>query len=302
MLNKLITNIIHLLPEKFIWIFSKRYIAGKEFSDAVRIIRQLNNKGIKATVDVLGEYIQIAEEAIAYKENYIQIIECIKKEKLKASLSLKPSMFGLLINDDFCYMQLKEVIKKAEDANLSVCMDMEDSSCTQKELFLFEKLYSEFPDTITIALQAYLHRTLDDLKWLKSLMIPGKPIKVRICKGIYVEPEHIAYKKPDEVNNNFLSCTKYMVDNGFFSALATHDKHLIGSLKEMLIEKNRSSDSYEFQMLLGVRPKLRDRIVLKHPLRIYVPFGKHWFGYSTRRLKENPSIVMHILKALFMRG
>lgn len=303
MLNRLIAKIIALLPENLVWIFSKRYIAGKNLSDAVKVTQNLNSSSIKATVDVLGEYIKATHEAVEYKLKYLEAIDTIKKHNLDTTVSIKPTMFGLLLDKDFCYQQLHEVISKAKQNELLVCMDMEDSSCTQIELNLFEKLYNEFPETVTLVLQAYLRRTLDDLKWLKSIMLPNYPINVRICKGIYIEPAEVAFQKYKEVNENFLRCVDYMLDNGFFTAIATHDKRLVKAINQMLAKKGTARETYEYQMLYGVRPNLRDKLVkLGHTMRVYVPFGTHWYGYSTRRLKENPRMIPHIIKALVYRG
>jgi proline dehydrogenase len=303
MLNKFISKIIALLPENIVWIFSKRYIAGKKISDAIRVAKKLNQKGIETTIDVLGEYIQKINEAKEYKKNYLNTIQTISKNKIKTSLSVKPSMFGLLLDEEFCYLQLQEVVKKAQEKALKVCLDMEDSTCTQIELSIFERLYKEFPDSVTLVLQAYLYRTLNDLKWLKSIMLPEYPINVRLCKGIYIESAKVAYKQHKAINKNYIVCADYMLNNGFFSALATHDKKLIDVLTGMLKQKKIGPVSYEFQMLFGVRPHLRDKLIKNnHPMRVYVPFGTHWYGYSTRRLKENPRIITHIIKALIVRG
>lgn len=303
MLNKLIAKLVALLPESLVWIFSKRYIAGKQLSDAVKVIKTLNGGNINATIDVLGEYINKTSEAIEYKQNYLQAIDVIIENGLETTISVKPSMFGLLLDEEFCYVQLHELIAKANKAGLSVCMDMEDSSCTQIELKIFERLYKEFPQTVTLVLQAYLRRTLDDLKWLKAIMLPDYPINIRLCKGIYVEPEDIAFTKYKEINSNYHICAQYMFDNGFYSALATHDKRLIKALLETISNTLLPKERYEFQMLYGVRPKLRNKLLRQgHIMRVYVPFGTHWYGYSTRRLKENPRMVTHIIKALILQG
>lgn len=303
MLNKLIAKIVALLPENLVWIFSKRYIAGKYLSDAVKVIATLNKSGISSTIDVLGEYIEKTFEAVEYKQEYLVAIDEIVKEKLETTISVKPSMFGLLLDEEFCYQQLREVIAKAKVSGLSVCMDMEDSSCTQTELNLFEKLYNEFPGTITLVLQAYLKRTLDDLKWLKSIMKPAYPINIRICKGIYVESPDIAFQTYKDINANYMVCAEYLIENGFFAALATHDKKLIKSLESYIKRHSVQADKYEFQMLFGVRPKLRNSLIAKgHSMRVYVPFGTSWYGYSTRRLKENPRMIPHIIKALVFQG
>ncbi len=303
MINRLFASIIALMPENLIWIFSKRYIAGKALNDAVSTARELNNIKVEATIDVLGEYITKKEEAIAYKENYIETMEAVKEHSLKATISVKPTMFGLLLDKDFCFDQIREVIQRANTLDLSICMDMEDSSCTDIELDIFERLYKEFPANVTLVLQSYMRRTLDDLKRLSNINITEHPINIRICKGIYIEPEEVAFQKGKEVNKNYLDSLEFMIENGFYPSIATHDNRLISGALKLIKENNLDASKYEFQMLYGVRPKLRAKLVkLGHPMRVYVPYGTHWFGYSTRRLKENPRIIPHMIKALFVRG
>ncbi len=291
------------MPENIVWIFSKRYIAGKKLEEAVTVIKSYNEEGITTTIDVLGEYVKELNEAIAYKEQYLKSIDSVHKEGLQTSVSIKPSMFGLLIDSEFCYRQMREVLTIAKNVGLTVCMDMEDSSCTQIEIELFERLYKEFPDTISIVIQAYLKRSLNDLKRLQQMMLPGHPINVRICKGIYIEEETIAFKSYDDINRNYLTCVDFLLDNHFFAAIATHDKKLVPVIEKKITEKNISKTDYEFQMLYGVRPKQAKRLRESgHNVRIYVPYGTHWFGYSTRRLKENPRMITHIIKALVIPG
>ena len=303
MLNKIIVDLVKIMPENLVWIFSKRYIAGKTLEDAERVTKQLNAQRVYTTIDVLGEYIKHTDEALEYKEGYLMTIDSVKANGLQATLSLKPSMFGLLIDHDFCYNNIRDVLIKARKTGVSICLDMEDSSCTDIEIELFEKFYQEFPETVSFVLQAYLRRTLDDLKRLHKINKKENPINIRICKGIYVEPEDIAYQKKNEVNKNYIDCLTYMIQNDFFCSIATHDKHLVKTAMELIETHKLSSERYEFQMLYGVRPELRKRIVEKgHHMRVYVPYGTHWFGYSTRRLQENPRMVTHIMKALLVRG
>jgi proline dehydrogenase len=303
MLNKLIANLVSVMPEKLVWIFSKKYIAGKTLDDAVRVTHELNGEGVFATIDVLGEYIHKTHEALEYKEGYLKTIEAVKRSNLKATLSLKPSMFGLLLDEEFCYRHIHDVIKFASDLNISICLDMEDSSCTDIELKLFESLYIEFPSTVSLVLQAYLHRTIKDLERLEKINKPENPINVRICKGIYIEPATIAFQKRPEINQNYERCLTFMGEHNFYCSIATHDKLLVDIALELIKNKNIPKNRYEFQMLYGVRPELRKKIVDKgHPMRVYVPYGTHWFGYSTRRLKENPRMITHIIKALLFRG
>lgn len=303
MINRFIANIVAMMPENLIWIFSKRYIAGKALKDAVLTTRALNNIKVEATIDVLGEYIKEKDEALAYKDNYLEMMDAVKENDLKATISVKPTMFGLLLDKDFCYDQIHEVIERANELGLKICMDMEDSTCTDTELEIFERLYKKYPANVTLVLQSYMRRTLDDLKRLSKINNPEHPIDIRICKGIYIEPEDVAFQKGKEVNKNYMESLEFMIKNGFYSSIATHDKRLIAGAVKLIAENKISTTMYEFQMLYGVRPKLRTSLVEQgHPMRVYVPYGTHWYGYSTRRLKENPRMIPHMIKALIVRG
>jgi len=292
-----------LMPKKLVWIFSRKYIAGETIEDAIRVCRSLQARGIKATIDLLGEFITELAQAEENKKAYLAIIERIETEKLDANYSLKPTSFGLLIDPEVCYRNVREIVAKAAENGNFVRIDMEDSQCTDLEIQLFRRLLPEFPGHIGLVIQAYLRRTLQDLRNLTDLNSAEHPVNIRLCKGIYIEPEAIAYKKYEEINQHYLEDLEYIFQQGFHPGIATHDQPLVdGACK--LIEKYRvPKNRYEFQMLYGVTPELRASIVAKgHTMRVYVPFGKDWFGYSTRRLKENPKIASHIIKALFVRG
>jgi proline dehydrogenase len=184
-----------------------------------------------------------------------------------------------------------------------VRIDMEDSQCVDLELELFRKLHDEFPASVGLVVQAYLRRTLDDLKELNKLNSAENPLNFRLCKGIYIEPEKIAYKNFNEVQQHYLEDLEFMFENKMYAAIATHDKYLVDKSLELIEKFNVDKSMYEFQMLYGVTPDLRQSIIGQgHRMRVYVPFGKQWFNYCTRRLKENPKIAQHIIKALFVRG
>jgi proline dehydrogenase len=303
MFNRMIAGILPYMPKNFVWIFSKRYIAGKKIEDAIRVSRELNSQGIMVTVDLLGEFITKLSEAEANKLEYLNIIDTFQKENIDGNYSLKPTMFGLLLDKEVCYSNIREIVKKAAEYDNYVRIDMEDSQCVDLEIELYRKLKAEFPKNCGLVVQAYLKRTLKDLEGLMDLHSKDNPLNYRLCKGIYVEPAEIAYKKYDEINKHFLIDLEFMFKNGIYPGIATHDKPLVeGSYK--LIEKyNVPNDMYEFQMLYGVTPELRQSIVDKgHRMRVYVPFGDQWFAYSTRRLKENPKMAWLIIKALFVRG
>lgn len=303
MLNKLIANILPHMPKKLVWVFSKRYIAGETIEEGILASKLLNEKGIKTTIDLLGEFIETLAEAEENKNLYLDIIECFTSENIKGNFSLKPTMFGLLIDKDVCYDYIREIVALAAKKNSFVRIDMEDSQCVDMEIEMFRKLKLEFPANVGLVVQAYLRRTLSDLKSLNDLNSPETPINFRLCKGIYVEPEKVAYKGFTEVQDNFLNDLEYMFKNKMYVGIATHDKHLVKEAYKLIKKYKVPKNKYEFQMLFGVTPDLRKSIVEKgHLMRVYVPYGKHWFGYSTRRLKENPKMATEIIKALFIRG
>lgn len=302
MFNKLIVALLPLMPKKLVWIFSKRYIAGTTIEDAIRVSKELNSKGIKVTIDLLGEFITDLKEAEENRETYLKIIDRIESEKIDGNYSLKPTSFGLLLDTDTCYRNIRQIVAKAAGYNSFIRVDMEDSPCTDRELELFRKLKNEFPNHVGLVFQAYMRRTLDDIRNLEDIHTPEAPLNFRLCKGIYVEPEAIAYKKYQEVNDHYLEDLDYMIRKGMYPGIATHDKPLVEGAYKLISKYNLPKDKYEFQMLHGVTPELRKSIVEKgHTMRVYVPFGKQWFGYSTRRLKENPKMASLIIKALFIR-
>ncbi|MFZ4464408.1 MAG: proline dehydrogenase family protein [Bacteroidales bacterium] len=302
-INKMIAGMLPFMPKNVVWIFSKRYIAGKTIQDAIEVSRKLNKEGAMVTIDLLGEFITELSQAEKNKEIYLDIIETIEKSGIDGNYSLKPTMFGLLLDKDIAYQNIREIVAMAAKHDNFVRVDMEDSQCVDLEIELFRKLKAEFPKNVGLVLQAYLKRTKNDISDMLNLHNEIVPVNYRLCKGIYVESEKIAYKKYNEINEHYLEDLEYMFQNGIYPGIATHDKALVdGSYK--LIEKYKVQKSrYEFQMLYGVTPQLRKSIIDKgHRIRIYVPFGEQWFAYSTRRLKENPAMAMDIIKALFVRG
>jgi proline dehydrogenase len=303
MFNKVIAAILPYFPKKFIWIFSKAYISGETIEDAMRVSKELNGNGIKVTLDVLGEFIKTLEEAEENKKEYLNLIDVTFKSGVDGNFSVKPTSFGMLIDEETCYKHIREIVIKAASYNSFIRIDMEDSPCTDMEIKLFRRLKTEFPANVGIVIQAYLKRTLNDIKSLADLNSEKYPLSFRLCKGIYIEPEAIAFKKYEEVNQHFLEDLEYMFRNKIHVGIATHDKPLIDGAYKLLRLYTVPKNLYEFQMLYGVTPHLRESIVKDgHTMRVYVPFGKKWFGYSTRRLKENPKMASHIIKAIFVKG
>lgn len=303
MLNKFIAAILPYFPKKFIWIFSRPYISGETIDDAIRVSKALNSNNIKVTLDVLGEFIKNLDEAEANKKEYLHLIDVTQQHKIDGNYSLKPTSFGLLIDKEVCYKHIREIVAKAASFNNFIRIDMEDSPCTDMEIELFRKLKSEFPKNVGLVLQAYLKRTYSDIEKMVDLNSATIPLNYRLCKGIYVEPEAIAYKKYEEINQHFLDDLELMFKNKIYAGIATHDKPLVEGACKLIEKYNVPGNMYEFQMLYGVTPGLRESILKDgHTMRVYVPFGKQWFGYSTRRLKENPKMASHIIKAIFYKG
>ena len=303
MFNKFIAAVLPYFPKKFIWIFSRSYISGETLDDAMRISKNLNSKHIKVTLDVLGEFIKTLDEAESNKNEYLNLIDISYKNHIDGNFSIKPTSFGLLLDKEKCYQYTKEIVAKAATYNGFIRIDMEDSPCTDDEIALFRRLKAEYPSNVGLVIQAYLRRTLKDLEHMLDLNNPEIPLSYRLCKGIYVEPEAIAFKKYEEINQHYLEDLEFIFRNKIHVGIATHDKPLIEGVYNLIKKYNVPKHMYEFQMLYGVTPRLRESIVNEgHTMRVYVPFGKQWFGYSTRRLKENPKMASHIIKAVFYKG
>ncbi|MDP4204952.1 MAG: proline dehydrogenase family protein [Bacteroidota bacterium] len=303
MMHEFVAGMLPHMPKSLVWIFSKRYIAGESIEDGLKISRDLNSEKVLVTIDLLGEFIKDLSEAEENKNNYLKIIDRFMLEGIQGNFSVKPTFFGLLIDKEACYKNVREVVAKAAANKSFVRIDMEDSQCVDMEWELYFRLKEEFPNHVGLVLQAYMRRTLPDLMKLNDNASLKAPHNFRLCKGIYVEPETVAYKEYHEIRQHYLEDLEYMLTHGIYVGIATHDKYLVEKAFDLLKKYNVPKDKYEFQMLLGVTPDLRKRIVAAgHKMRVYVPYGKDWFGYCTRRLKENPKMVNDIVKALFVRG
>jgi len=303
MFNKMIAGILPHMPRKLVWMFSKQYIAGETVEEAILNAKNLNKEGILTTIDILGEFITTLEEAEVNKQEYLEVIEAAEQAGVNGNYSLKPTSFGLLIDKDVAYNYIREVVVKAVSFDNFVRIDMEDSPCTDLELDMFRKLKEEFPKNVGLVVQSYLKRTHQDILDLKDLNSEGSPVNLRVCKGIYIESDEIAYKEYEEVNAHFLEDVELMFQENMYPAIATHDSPLVEGAYKLIEKYKVPRDKYEFQMLYGVTPGLRKSILEKgHRMRVYVPFGKQWFGYSTRRLKENPKMAGVVIKGLFKKG
>jgi len=301
--NRFIAWMLPLMPKNLVWIFSKRYIAGRTISDAIKVAKDYNTNGMMVTIDLLGEFITKLDEAVENKNTYLEIIEKVQDAGIDGNYSLKPTMFGLLLNEEECFNNIRQIVVKAASFNNFVRIDMEDSQCVDMEIDLFRRLKAEFPKNVGLVLQAYMKRTPADIEAMLDLNTQETPVNYRLCKGIYVEPEEIAYQKYEKVNQQFLKNLETIFKHGIYPGIATHDVPLVEGAYKLIEKYKVPKEKYEFQMLYGVTPHLRKSVLDKgHRMRIYIPFGKDWFAYSTRRLKENPRMASDIIKAIFIRG
>ncbi len=295
--DQLIRHGMPFVPKPIVRKVSQRYVAGEEVSDAMKAIRELNAEGAMATVDVLGEEVhdqRKAEEAVV---QYLDLLATIDGEKVDANVSIKPTMLGLKIDTKMCYGNIRTIVERAAELSNFVRIDMEDHTCTDATLDIYRQLHAEVGH-VGVVLQAYLHRTVEDINDL----LPLKP-NIRLCKGIYREPRTIAWKQYETVRGNFISTMEKLIAGGAYVGIATHDAHLVWAGMTAVDRLGLDPSKYEFQMLLGVDPELR-RIILDrgHRLRVYVPFGRDWYPYSMRRLRENPTVAHHVTRAMLGLG
>jgi proline dehydrogenase len=289
-LNSVLTRVLPAVPRPVVQRISRRYIAGRECADAIRTVRRLNAHGKSATVDVLGEEVATVEEAKALTDAYHDVLARIDEARLDSTISVKLTGLGLKLDPDLARENVERLVRDAAARGNVVTIDMEDSSTTDDTLALYRELREAGHDNVGIVLQAMLRRTLDDVAALADL----KPI-VRLCKGIYVEPEALAFRDDEAVRVNFVRALEALLDAGSFVGIATHDEWLIGEGRRLVAGRGLGRDDYEFQMLLGVRPERADQLVAEgHGLRVYVPFGEQWYEYSLRRLQENPKIAGYV--------
>ncbi len=297
-IHKLVVWVLPLFPKSIVWLFSKKYIAGKYLSDGVRKTKELNGMDCITTIDVLGEEIFTSEEANQSKEECIQVLDAIQENQLKANLSLKLTSLGLRVDKELCYENVKAIVQKAKELKNFVRIDMEDSTCTDDTLEIYRKLRKDY-DNVGTVIQSYLRRSREDVQQL----IDDSIANLRICKGIYNEPQKVAFKDKSEIRNCFIDLVEMMLKSKSYVAIATHDRILVDESYRVIKSNNGAKSTLEFQMLLGVTEKMRNEIVAHGDrMRIYVPYGVSWHGYCIRRLKENPRLAGHIIKNLFIRG
>jgi proline dehydrogenase len=285
-IDSAITRVLPAVPRQVVRRLSAPYIAGPTLDDALRVVRRLNAEGKTATIDVLGEEVVTASEATEIRSAYHRVLERVEEDGLDANVSVKLTGLGLELDEELARLNLEAVVADANVRGNFVRIDMEDSSTTDATLRFYRELSAAGYENLGVVLQACLRRTVSDVPGLAN---------VRICKGIYAEPLSVAFHDPDEIRGSFLATLDALLDQGSYVAIATHDEQLIRGSLERIAARGLSSDEVEFQMLLGVRAARGDELVRAgHRLRVYVPYGTHWYEYSLRRLQENPKIAGYV--------
>lgn len=275
---------------------ASRFVAGESIEQAVKVIKELNSKGLVVTIDYLGEFVDNEEEANEMADNSIIAIEAIGREKLNSQLSLKMTSMGLDISDEVVMRNMRRILEAAKQNGVFVTIDMEDYSRCQKSLDIFKQLKSEY-DNVGTVIQAYLYRTEQDMTDLNDFS-PN----LRLVKGAYKESPEVAFPEKKDVDDNFKKIIKMHLLNGNYTAVASHDEAMIEFTKQFVKENNIPNDQFEFQMLYGIRTERQLELIKEgYKMRVYVPYGTDWYGYFMRRLAERPANVAFVLKGMFKK-
>ena len=271
--------------------FARRFVAGETIGEAIAAVRELNAKGITASLDLLGESVTNDAEARAARDEYLRILDRIRESKVDANVSVKLTAMGLDIDHELCVGIMQDILTRAQAYDTFVRIDMESSEYTDITLKLFEdRLYPTYKANVGVVLQSYLYRTFADVEHMNSLRA-----RVRICKGAYKEPVKVAYPDKKDVDANYIKCMRELTLRGNYPGVATHDPAMINETKRWAREKGITPDRFEFQMLYGVRRDLQEALVREGwRVRCYVPFGTQWYPYLMRRLAERPANVAFI--------
>jgi proline dehydrogenase len=272
---------------------STRFVAGETLDEALAVSRKINGEGITVTLDHLGESVTSLAEAAEARDVYLRTQGAIVQSGVEGNVSLKLTQFGLELSPAACRDNVEKLVRHAAETKNFVRVDMESSEHTQVTLDLVKDLHARYGAVGTV-IQAYLYRSREDIE-----MLNARGIRVRLCKGAYLEPDTVAFPKKQDVDNNYIELMKLLLDGGNYPAIATHDEKMIAATKSYAAERKISPDAFEFQMLYGIRRDLqRDLVAQGYRLRLYVPFGKAWYPYYMRRMAERPANVFFILRNL----
>lgn len=272
-------------------VVARRFVAGETVDDAVKTVREMNKLGIHVSLDHLGENTTNVEDADKATGQALGILDVIKKENLDANISVKLTSMGQDIGYNLCYQNISKVVQKAQDyGNIFVRLDMEGSDYTQKTLDLFRDLWDNGQHNVGVVLQSYLYRTEKDVEDMIKL-----GVRVRLCKGAYLEPAEVAYQEKTEVDRSYIRCMERLLSEGHYPGLATHDERIIEHAISYTIRNRITADRFEFQMLHGVRRDLQKKLASQgYNVRAYIPYGSEWYPYLMRRMAERPANLFFI--------
>ena len=295
--NSLLATIMPYLPKVLVRPFAKPYVAGESIDSVIKIAKKLNDNGFSTTLDILGEFVNSKEEANKIKNAYSELIKNISSKKLDSTISVKLTHLGLGIDSKLGEENFNSLSLIGKEYNVGITIDMENSPYTSKTFEIYKNAIIK-NEKLGAVIQAYLYRSLDDIKDLDSSLL-----NLRICKGIYNESQDIAIQDRLAINDNYFEMAKSLLNGQGYACLATHDLTLIDRLESFIDENDISPKRFEFQVLYGVPMgnRLEELKSKGYKIRIYVPFGEAWFEYSVRRLKENPKIISYVLKNLFKK-
>jgi proline dehydrogenase len=273
-----------------------RFIAGESIDEAVAAIREINARGCSASFDHLNESVNSAAETEAEVREYLEVLRLIDEAKIDSNVSIKLTQFGLEIDPELAYRNARQVVVDAVARGNFVRIDMEGSNVTQATLDIFTRLRSEFGlNDVGIVLQSYLRRTMDDTQQLLKI-----PARIRLCKGAYDEPAEVAFPDKHDVDENYVQVMQLLLSSGTYHGIATHDPKMIDATIAFAQREGISKDAFEFQMLYGIRRDLQEQLARDgYGMRVYVPYGKHWYPYFMRRLAERPANIWFVAKNFF---
>lgn len=294
--DQFISSTLPFIPKPVVRVIANPYIAGETIDDLLTVTTQLNADGCIAAAGMLGEFIEDRPAATEVVREYEKVLEAIQQQQLDSNIHVKPTHLGLKLDKEFCYQNIRRLVQAARAHKNFLRIDTEDSSCVDDTLDIHARLREEF-DNVGAVVQAYLRRSPSIVRGLTKIKA-----NVRLCKGVYIEPSAIAYQERKVVQDNYTSLLDELLSAGCYVGIATHDEKLVWEAFRIIDRLGLDPSQYEFQMLLGVGGSLR-RGILKagHRLRVAVPFGAEWYPYSVRRLRKNPAIARHVLKAIVSR-
>lgn len=295
-LHAAILGALPLVPRSVLRRIAGRYIAGETRQGLLVVVERLHAQGLRTTVDLLGENVDSRQQAHRAADEYQNVLEALQPRGAFLEISVKLSLLGLRLEESLAEELLREILRQAARVRVGVFLDMEDSSTTDATLRIYRRC-KEIAPTLGVAIQAYLRRSQQDVLDL----LPLRPA-IRVCKGIYDEPEALAWKDRQRIRESYMKILALLLEGGAYPAIATHDPWIVDRALELLRERRTSPEAYEFQMLLGVGEALRPRIrSAASALRLYCPYGPDWLAYSLRRLRENPRMAGYIFSSVFSR-